>query len=880
MSLSASDKLGPYDILGLIGKGGMGEVYRARDSKLKRDVAIKVLPEVFARDHERMARFQREAEVLASLNHPNIAAIYGLEDRALVMELVEGESPKGPLAFDDAWHIASQIAGALEYAHDRGVVHRDLKPANIKITPEGVVKLLDFGLAKAFSNRADARSSSASSPENSPTLTIGATEVGVILGTAAYMPPEQAKGKAVDKRSDVWAFGVVFYELLTGERLFKGEEVGDILASVIKDQPDLSRVPVRTRRLLLSCLQKDPKQRLSSVADAKLLLDDPAGTAHVPPSVASTARGRLPWIVAALLLVTTLGLSFVHLREAPPAAQSLRYQISTPGSEAAQYPTLSPDGRNLAFVASNSGPNQVWIRAMDALDARPLAGTDGATYPFWSPDGAYLGFFAGGKLKKIAIAGGPPQTLCDASSGRGGTWNRDGVIVFSPGPTSPISRVPAAGGAPVPVSGLLHNGGTAEGYRFPVFLPNGIHFLYSVDSDKLDAGGVFAGSLDGAPAVRVLPDRGVALYAPPSAPGAAAHLLFRREDTLMAQPFDAMRLKTTGDMFPIAEQVAAGGNTGFGAFSVSENGALVYGSGSALTSGRELVWMDRAGKRLGSIGKPGEIAGLAVSPDEKTLAVTVRNGSQGDIWLEDIGRGVLSRFTFRSGISRFPVWSPDGSRLVFAFLSLNLYSSDLYQKPAGGNGQEELVIHAGVNGYSDDWSPDGKWIVYEQLGQKSAYDLWLLPMRGDRKPQPYLQTSFDESNARFSPDGRWMAYQSNESGKFQVYVQTFPLSGAKYQISTSGGNAPRWGRDGKELFYVSDDQKLMAVPIKLGATIEAGTPHPLFPLSPFPGFGSINSFYQPMRDGQRFLVNVRAGGEAAAATPLTVITNWQAAFKK
>jgi Tol biopolymer transport system component len=584
-------------------------------------------------------------------------------------------------------------------------------------------------------------------------------------------------------------------------------------------------------------------------------------TATVIAAAPASRLGMAAWALAGLFLLTTLGVSFVHLREAPPVAQSLRYQISTSGSEPAQYPALSPDGRNLAFVTSNSGPNLVWVRAMDALDARPLAGTDGATYPFWSPDGAYLGFFAEGKLKKVAITGGPAQILCDARSGRGGSWNRDGVILFSPGPASIIFRVPAAGGTPIPATKFTGNGGSGEGYRFPVFLPDGVHFLYAAGSDQPNASGVFAGSLDGIAAVRLLVGVTNALYAPPAAPGATAHLLFRAENTLMAQPFDATRLKTTGDMFPIAEQVPFSGNTGFGAFTVSENGTLVYRAGDAVTD-RELVWMDRAGKRLGVIGKPGAFGPIAVSPDEKTLAVTARsNGSQSDIWLQDVGRGVLSRFTFRSGLTRFPVWSPDGSRLIFAFASLSSssYSTVIYQKAAGGNGQEEPLLHSGLNGFPDDWSPDGKWIVYEQTGQKSASDLWLLPLSGDRKPVSYLQTPFDEMNAHFSPDGRLMTYQSNESGQFQIYVQTVPVSGAKYQISTSGGSSPRWRPDGKELFYVSADRKLMAAPIKLGSTIEAGTPQPLFPLSTFPGFASALAFYAPMRDGQRFLVNAPRG---------------------
>jgi len=865
MSLAAGTKLGLYQILAPIGAGGMGEVYRARDTKLGRDVAIKVLPHLLANDPERLARFEREAKVLASLNHPNIAQIYGIEDRALVMELVEGETLHGPLPLDQALRIAGQICDALEAAHEKGITHRDLKPANIMITPAGVVKVLDFGLAAV----ASASAGDSGDAANSPTLTMSPTHAGMILGTAAYMSPEQARGKTVDKRADIWAFGVVLYEMLTGKPLFEGDTVSDILAGVLKEQPDLERVPVEVRRLLRRCLEKEPKRRLRDIGDAMELVE--VGQAQgVSSTGPAPALQRWPWIVAAVFALAALALGFIHFREKAPVEQSLRYQIPPPGATVAQHMALSPDGRHLAFVANNGGPTQVWVRAMDTLEARPLASTDGASYPFWSPDGAYLGFFTEGKLKKIAIAGGPPQTLCDATTGRGGTWNRDGMILFSPGPGSVIFRVSAAGGIPSPVTKLPQNGSGA-GHRFPAFLPDGVHFLYNAGSDKPDAAGLFVGSLDGDAAIRLLPDVTNALYAAPITPGGTAHLLFRRENTLMAQPFDAKGLKTTGEMFPVAEQVPISENVGFGAFSVSENGVLVYRSGGAV-SNRELVWLDRAGKRLGAVGKPGEFGEMAVSPDEKTLAVGIGGASESDIWLQDMGRGVLSRFTFRPGINRGPVWSPDGSRLVFALQALSTYSSDIYQKPAGGNGQEELLVHAGINGFPEDWSPDGKWIVYQQTGQKTANDLWLLPLDGDRKPVSYLQTPFDELNARFSPDGGWMAYQSNESGRFQIYVQTVPPSGAKYQISSSGGAVPQWRRDGKELFYVAADQKLTAVPVKLGTTVEAGTPQPLFPVFPI---AASYFFYVPMRDGQRFLVNVPAGGEGAAVQPITVVTNWQ-----
>jgi len=875
VALTPGTRLGPYEVTAQIGVGGMGEVYRATDTNLARQVAIKVLPAAVAADAERLARFDREAKTLAALNHPNIATVYGLEKSAdttaLVMELVEGPTladriGRGPIPIDEALPIAKQIAEALEAAHEQGIIHRDLKPANIKLRSNGTVKVLDFGLAKTVTAEPSAIGSALS---HSPTLTTPAqTRAGVVLGTAAYMSPEQARGKPVDRRTDIWAFGVVLYEMLTGQRLFKGDEVGDVLADIIKDEPNLDRVPARLQPLIQHCLEKDPRKRLRDIGDIGLLLNT-SGPAR---------PHRRSWLwpaVSALLLVAVVGLLFLYARRAPPAEAALRFEVSTPGNTPAQMFALSPDGRHLAFITGN--PLQLWVRPMDGLESRVLPGTEGASFPFWSPDGQRLGFFAEGKLKAIALAGGPPQSLCDVVSARGGTWGRDGTILFSASPVSPILRIASTGGSPVPVTKV--SAGVNEGHRYPSFLPDGSHFLFNVGTSRADAAGVYVGSLDGGEPLRLLPDVTNALYA--ARPGGRGHLVFRRDRTLMAQRFDADTLETAGDAFPVAEEVPLGNpllNT-FGAFTVSDNGTLAYGTGGA-TLRRELVWVDRSGKRLDTATEPAEIQNpYSVSPDGKTLAMRIAPGfaTIGEVWLQDLTRGVSSRFTFRGTSVGYPIWSPDGARIVFATGDVGGYSYDLFQKFVTGSEKEESLFHGESNMVPTDWSTDGRFIAYTGTAPQTALDIWLLPTSGERKPTVYLQTPFNEFNGQFLPDAgdgpRWMAYQSNESGRDQIHIQAIPASGAKYQISTEGGTFPRWRRDGRELFYISADQRLVAVPISVGSGLQVGKPQPLF------ANAGMNSFV-PSKSGDRFLINVPASGEQAVTPPIIVVTDWTATIAR
>ena len=860
MSLPAGAKLGPYEILALIGAGGMGEVYRARDTRLGRDVAIKVSAQQFTE------RFEREARSIAALNHPNICTLYDVGPNYLVMEFVEGESPKGPLPLDEALRIAAQIRDALAAAHEKGIVHRDLKPANIMITPSGAVKVLDFGLAKAVEPEPTGN------PETSPTLTMRATQMGMILGTAAYMSPEQARGQTVDKRADIWALGVVLYELLTGHGPFADDDIAGTLAAVIHKEPDLTQAPEKVRRLLRRCLEKDPKKRLRDIGDAWELLED-VGQAH---GLSSTGHGpvpqRRPWIAAtAVVTVAALALGLVAYRHLTEETRVLKVSVLPPEKAAFKGSSLlavSPDGRRLAFVATTEGKDQLWVRDLDSLAARALTGTEGADDPFWSPDSRAIAFFAGGKLKKIEVAGGPALTLCDAARSLGGTWGKNDVIVFSVANGSTL-RVRAAGGNATPVTSPDRASGEID-HRFPWFLPDGRHFLYTAFDTDTEKTAVYAGDLDSKNRKLVLAAYSNAVYAPPG------YLLFVRERTLMAQPFDAGKLQTTGDAVPVAEQIDSAGPAVQHQFSASQNGVLVYTSGGG-GGNLQFTWFDRSGKATGTLGEPGAVYWGAISPDGNTVAVDREDPQTGifDIWLHDLARGAASRFTFGPRSNEFPVWSPDGGHVTFG--SFRDGMPHPFQKATNGAAQDEVLSKplGDPPGPTrvDDWSRDGRYIIVSVLSPKTKGDVWVVPTFGDRKPFPYLQTESAELYSRLSPNGQWLAYTSDESKRNEIYVQTFPTAGGKWQVSINGGDRSVWSRDGKELYFIGADGKMMAVEVKAGAKFEAGVPKPLFDSH----FSRGLTWFDVGKDG-RFLIPVRL--EQSASAPMTVVINWTAALKK
>jgi len=884
MAIGPGARIGPYEVTSLLGEGGMGKVWRARHSALKRDDALKVLPDDLASDADRLARFQREAQLLASLNHPNIAHVYGLEQadgvNALVMELVEGATladrlGPGPLPLDDALPIARQIAEALDAAHEQGIVHRDLKPANIKLRPDGTVKVLDFGLAKltAFDDAAGPAAGPLRHLSNSPTITSPAmmTRVGVILGTAAYMSPEQARGRAVDKRADVWAFGCVLFEMISGRRAFDGDDVTETLAAVVKSEPPWGTLPPATppsvRRLLERCLRKDPARRLRDIADAKLDIDEAQSEPVAPVSTdtpqSRSARTRERWLWAAALCIAIGALAVMALayrRASSIDASEIRLQIVTPPGQMVDF-AISPDGKHVVFAAFTGGATELWIRPLSASSAQRLPGTADAEFPFWSPDSRAIGFFADQKLRRIEIASGTVQTLADAPAARGGAWGDD-TIVFAPANISPLMRIAARGGAPVEATHLATEHAS---HRAPSFLPDGRRFLFLVTGPPA-VQGVYLGSLDSTESRRLFEGDSAAVFTGPDL------ILFRREYALIAQRVNPETLQPAGDPVTVAESVGARSNI-VGSLAVSGSGAGVFAYRPAVPTPRQLVWFDRRGTRLGVVGDPDERltggdASWAMSPDARTVAVVRQVNNNTDLWLIDVARGVPRRFTSDAGSETYPTWSPDGNRLAFG--STRLHGSvvhDVFLKSVSGADSEMPVLESAENKAPVSWSADGRFIAYTVLSPKTGADLWAYPVENERKPFVLAQTPANETAAAFSPDGHWLVYQSTETGRSEIYIQPFPGPARSKLLSTGGGTAPFWRGDSKEIFYKSLDNRVMAIPISMkSGAVEPGVPVELFTIRPTATFNAA-------RDGQRFLVNMPTQDETTP--PITVVLNWK-----
>jgi Tol biopolymer transport system component len=892
-------QVGTYQILSRLGAGGMGEVYRARDAKLARDVAIKVLPPAFSADRERLARFEREARMLASLNHPHIGAIYGVEaidgQPALILELVEGETlstrlDASRLAIADALAIARQIADALEAAHEKSIVHRDLKPANIAITPAGIVKVLDFGLAKPGAGWAGA--------DRSQSPTFSGTHEGMVIGTAAYMSPEQARGQAVDKRTDIWAFGCVLYEMLTGQLAFPGHTVSDHIAAILEREPDWGVLPATTplsiRRLLRRCLEKEPRRRLPDIAVARLEIDDAAGAPNAAGETAATvttrSRDRL-WrnvtAAAVLFALITIGFAVWSATRPPPMAAPITFTLPPPvglrylsiyGSL-----SLSADGRNVAFVAidttgrpaaGDSGAAALYIRSLGSEETRRLPGTDGASYPFWSPDGSFVGFIAGGNLKKIAVAGGPPVTLADRPAGRS-TWSPHGVILFKrEDDTGGLYRIPDNGGEPTEATELDRSRNEAW-HAHPLFLPDGRRFLLLGGGNDRSKSAIYLASLDSKARTRLLD-----VYSQPDY--AAGFLLYQRGGAVMAHPFDEKQGRLTGDAVAIAEGVDTDTINGRAVFSASPNGGLIYRSGSASGGSGRLTWFDRAGKTLGTVAENGFYRYPRVSPDGRHAAVTFSKDAVAmDLWQIDLARGVPTRSTFDADDDFWPtVWSPDSQQFVFSSSRTRKGVFDLYQRSATGAATAELLWRSDESKSPSGFSPDGRILLVDRWVTGGSSDIWALPMTGDRKPYRVIETAFNENSAVFSPNGRFIAYASNDSGVSQVYVQPFPPTGARVQLSTGNGRSPQWTSDGGTVLYSTHidvtsarvfvaEAAFMAVDVTTsGSSVEAGSPRLLFTQRHIGG--GLNGFTADAT-GQRFLLVVP---DQTVSPPITVLLNW------
>lgn len=897
------ETLAHYRVTSKLGAGGMGEVFRATDSKLNRDVALKVLPEHFASDADRMARFHREAQVLASLSHPNIAAIFGIEEssgrHALVMELVEGEDlsermGRGPLPLDEALRIALQIATALEAAHERGIIHRDLKPANVKLARDGHVKVLDFGLAKAL----EGPQSAVGDVTQSPTLSLAATKAGLILGTAAYMSPEQASGVAADKRCDVWSFGVVLFEMLTGRRLFDGETVSHTLADVLRADIDFNRLPENTpgpiRRLLQRCLERDRKRRLRDIGEARIAIEDVLASASgsgsvireaAPAVVTAPARApsRLPWAIAGLAVLLLGASGYAFWRRPVAAASNLRLRVDAKMTSEKLWTQLgasievSPDGSMLAYVVGNDDRRQLYIRQLDQLDGTKLvegtAATGAPYHPFFSPDGKWIGYVTATELRKVPVSGGTPLTLCKVNRSRGASWGADDTIVFNFSPDTGLFRVAAAGGEPKALTTLDKQKKEAT-HRWPQVLPGGEAVLFTSHTQSTgDFDNATIEVVKVATGERKVVQRGggYGRYVP------SGHLVYANKGTLFAVPFDLKRLEVTGSPAPVAQNVTWNPTEGAAQLSFSNTGLLAYIRGGLLVPQFQIVWVDRQGNVSRLIDDRATYANPRLSPDGKQLALTVLRDGNWDVWVYDLVRSVSTRLTFDDASDTEQIWSPDGRDLVFS--SGRKGVDNLYRKRADGSGEEERLTEGTIPLWASSWAPDDSAVV--ATSNAGSLDVSVIPLRAPRNPQPLLKSTFSESDGAISPNGRWLAYASAESGRSEIYVQPFPSGGGRWQISDAGGGYPRWSRDGKELFYRSDDGIMSASIESGGDSLRTSKPLRLFS-GDFQG-GSLglsiagNSFadYDVSADGRRFVMFSKAGDNSAErAGIVTLVAPW------